>query len=209
MDQNSRAGTNSRGRKSPSAALTKKIPTGTHPTHLTDRRTARAEQNQAVNRLSPGGQTEKRQRPENHVRACSWKNRAAKNHRDLGDRKHGRTAPAWAGTNRMVKNGAKQHSLSFNQKLITKWQNLTGARFESSEQKSHARNLIWWHKNKDQWDLPMVRMELSCALWQWATNSSVHNQKRAAEIKEEKQILVQSWTAWQENQRTKTAKWRT
>jgi hypothetical protein len=56
---------------------------------------------------------------------------------------------------------------SFNKKLITKRQNLTGARFESSEQKSQAGNLIWWHKNNDQWDLPVVGMELS---WQ-ATRS--------------------------------------
>jgi hypothetical protein len=38
------------------------------------------------------------------------------------------------------------------------------------------------------------------ALRQRATNPSAHNQKWAAEIKEEKQILVQSWMkAWQEN----------
>jgi hypothetical protein len=56
---------------------------------------------------------------------------------------------------------------SFNQKVITKRQNLAGARCESSEQKSQARNLIWWHKNEDQWDLPVVGTELS---WQ-ATRS--------------------------------------
>jgi hypothetical protein len=106
---------------------------------------------------------------------------------------------------------------SFNQKVITKRQNLAGARCESSEQKSQARNLIWWHKNEDQWDLPVVGTELSWqatrsdrVLCQRATNTSAHNRKQAAEIKEEKQILMQSWTrAWQENRRTKTGKWRT
>jgi hypothetical protein len=52
---------------------------------------------------------------------------------------------------------------SFNKKLITKRQNLAGARFESSEQKSQAGSLIWWQKTKTKWDLPVVGTELS---WQ-------------------------------------------
>jgi hypothetical protein len=50
----------------------------------------------------------------------------------------------------MVKSGEESTQPGALKKLITKRQNLAGARFESSEQKSQAGNLIWWHKNKHQ-----------------------------------------------------------
>jgi hypothetical protein len=60
---------------------------------------------------------------------CKRKTKWQRNHGDLGDRKHGAAALARAGTTKWLR--AKKRQRALIKKLITKRQNLFGARIES------------------------------------------------------------------------------